>query len=133
EPPPARLACAGRDTARLDPRAPRDRRPHRREAAGCRRPRAARARDVEPRTRASHERPTHPSKKGTMTSEKSSLVVNGRRYRWPARPLVVVCVDGCEPDYVNQAITPGAAPWMASLNGRATCLTADCVVPSFTN
>ena len=32
------------------------------------------------------------------------LSVNGRAYKWPDRPLVVVCVDGCEPDYVNQAI-----------------------------
>src|SRR5438477_5419077 len=59
--------------------------------------------------------------------------VNGRAYRWPERPLVVVCVDGCEPDYVNQAIEAGCAPWIASLNGSGTCLTADCVVPSFTN
>ena len=62
-----------------------------------------------------------------------SIAVNGRQYRWPARPLVVVCVDGCEPDYLNQAIAAGSAPWMAALNGRGTCLTADCVVPSFTN
>ena len=62
-----------------------------------------------------------------------SLTVNGRSYRWPGRPVVVVCVDGCEPDYLNQAITAGRAPWMASLDGRGTCLTADCVVPSFTN
>lgn len=62
-----------------------------------------------------------------------SLEVNGRTYRWPARPLVVVCVDGCEPDYLNQAIMAGSAPWMAALDGRGTCLTADCVVPSFTN
>ena len=62
-----------------------------------------------------------------------TVEVNGRRYRWPDRPLVVVCVDGCEPDYVNQAIAAGSAPWMAALNGRGTCLTADCVVPSFTN
>jgi phosphonoacetate hydrolase len=61
------------------------------------------------------------------------VLVNGRSYRWPQRPLVVVCVDGCEPDYVNQAITAGSAPWMAALDGRGTCLTADCVVPSFTN
>jgi len=59
--------------------------------------------------------------------------VNGRTYRWPDRPLVVVCVDGCEPDYVNQAIAAGTAPWLAGLNGSGTCLTADCVVPSFTN
>ncbi|TMG98301.1 MAG: phosphonoacetate hydrolase, partial [Betaproteobacteria bacterium] len=61
------------------------------------------------------------------------VTVNGRAYRWPERPLVVVCVDGCEPDYVNQAIEAGFAPWIASLNGSGTCLTADCVVPSFTN
>ena len=61
------------------------------------------------------------------------VTVNGRAYRWPDRPLVVVCVDGCEPDYVNQAIEAGFAPWIASLDGRGTCLTADCVVPSFTN
>jgi len=63
----------------------------------------------------------------------AAVEVNGRRYRWPDRPLVVVCVDGCEPDYVNQAIAAGSAPWMARLDGRGTCLTADCVVPSFTN
>jgi phosphonoacetate hydrolase len=69
-----------------------------------------------------------------MTSAaRQPIEVNGRRYRWPTPPLVVVCVDGCEPDYLNQAITAGSAPWMAGLNGRATCLTADCVVPSFTN
>jgi phosphonoacetate hydrolase len=62
-----------------------------------------------------------------------TLTVNGRTYRWPDRPLVVVCVDGCEPDYINQAITAGRAPFLASLAARGTCLTADCVVPSFTN
>ena len=63
----------------------------------------------------------------------TEIKVNGRTYRWPTRPLVVVCVDGCEPDYINQAIVAGEAPWLAGLNGRGTCLTADCVVPSFTN
>ncbi|HET6803099.1 MAG TPA: phosphonoacetate hydrolase [Casimicrobiaceae bacterium] len=63
----------------------------------------------------------------------NEIVVNGRSYRWPQQPLVVVCVDGCEPDYVNQAIAAGCAPWMAALDGRGTCVTADCVVPSFTN
>ncbi len=61
------------------------------------------------------------------------IAVNGRDYRWPERPVVVVCVDGCEPDYINQAIEAGAAPFLAGLDGKATCLTADCVVPSFTN
>lgn len=63
----------------------------------------------------------------------AAVSVNGRSYRWPAAPLVVVCVDGCEPEYINQAISAGVAPYLASLVGRGTCLTADCVVPSFTN
>jgi phosphonoacetate hydrolase len=71
--------------------------------------------------------------KNAAAARTNPIEVNGRRYRWPERPLVVVCVDGCEPDYVNQAIAAGSAPWMAALNGRGTCLTADCVVPSFTN
>ena len=54
-------------------------------------------------------------------------------YRWPDRPVVVVCVDGCEPDYINQAIEAGVAPFLAGLKDVGTCLTADCVVPSFTN
>jgi len=62
-----------------------------------------------------------------------SVTVNGRSYRAPQRPLVIVCVDGCEPDYINQAISSGRAPFLASLREKGTCLTADCVVPSFTN
>ena len=69
----------------------------------------------------------------TATREQRSIEVNGRQYGWPQRPVVVVCVDGCEPDYINQAIEAGVAPFLASLKTAGTCLTADCVVPSFTN
>ena len=62
-----------------------------------------------------------------------ALTVNGRIYPWPRRPLVVVCVDGCEPEYINQAIAGGRTPYLAALRDSGTCLTADCVVPSFTN
>lgn len=65
--------------------------------------------------------------------KRESIAVNGRSYRWPERPLVVVCVDGCEPDYITEAIGAGRAPWLASLRDRGTCLTANCVVPTFTN
>ncbi|HEY1460767.1 MAG TPA: phosphonoacetate hydrolase [Casimicrobiaceae bacterium] len=68
-----------------------------------------------------------------MSGTRPSVTVNGRQYRWPDQPLVVVCIDGCEPDYINQAIEAGVVPWLGALDGRATCLTADCVVPSFTN
>jgi phosphonoacetate hydrolase len=62
-----------------------------------------------------------------------TIAVNGRNYRTPREPLVVVCVDGCEPDYVNQAVGAGQAPFLASMRTRGTCLMADSVVPSFTN
>jgi phosphonoacetate hydrolase len=61
------------------------------------------------------------------------ITVNGRSYRRAERPLVVVCVDGCEPDYVTQAIEAGSAPYLRELCERGTSLLGDCVVPSFTN
>jgi phosphonoacetate hydrolase len=67
------------------------------------------------------------------TSPSRSVLANGRRYRWPARPLVVVCVDGCESDYINQAIQSGAAPYLATLCEKGASRLGECVVPSFTN
>ena len=61
------------------------------------------------------------------------LEVNGRRYRTPRAPTVVVCVDGCEPDYLAQATFAGHMPWMKRVLAEGTALVADCVVPSFTN
>jgi phosphonoacetate hydrolase len=64
------------------------------------------------------------------------LDVNGRTYQLPKAPTVVVCVDGCEPEYIAQGVAAGAMPWMARTlgdPGRGTALVADCVVPSFTN
>ena len=63
----------------------------------------------------------------------SPVTVNARRYAWPDRPLVVVCVDGCEPDYIRQAVAAGAMPYLASALPSGTERLADCVVPSFTN
>ncbi|HUP97677.1 MAG TPA: phosphonoacetate hydrolase [Usitatibacter sp.] len=61
------------------------------------------------------------------------IEVNGRRYRWMSDPLVVVCVDGCEFDYLTEAARAGAAPFLARLLGTGTAFKGDCVVPSFTN
>lgn len=59
--------------------------------------------------------------------------VNGRSYRLPSQPTVVVCVDGCEPDYLAQAVAGGHMPWMKRTLDQGTALVADCVVPTFTN
>ncbi|MFN3437699.1 MAG: phosphonoacetate hydrolase [Acidovorax sp.] len=62
-----------------------------------------------------------------------AIEVNGRRYAWPQAPVVVVCVDGCEPDYLVQARRAGVTPWLDSVLSRYGALTGDSVVPSFTN
>jgi len=50
-----------------------------------------------------------------------------------AEPLVVVCVDGCEPEYLERAAAAGCTPYLASLLRAGTAFTGECVVPSFTN
>jgi phosphonoacetate hydrolase len=61
------------------------------------------------------------------------MEVNGRSYRLPEHPAVVVCVDGCEPDYIAQAVAGGHMPWMQRVLARGSAVIADCVMPSFTN
>jgi phosphonoacetate hydrolase len=62
-----------------------------------------------------------------------TLEVNGRSYAWMREPLVVVCVDGCEYDYLTEAARSGAAPYIAKLLAEGSAFKGDCVVPSFTN
>ena len=62
-----------------------------------------------------------------------TLEVNGRRYRWMTDPLVVVCVDGCEYDYLTQAAAAGRTPYLATLLREGSAFKGDCIVPSFTN
>jgi phosphonoacetate hydrolase len=61
------------------------------------------------------------------------LEVNGRTYALPRQPTVVVCVDGCEPDYLAQAVAGGHTPWLKRTLARGAAIVADCVVPTFTN
>lgn len=61
------------------------------------------------------------------------ISVNGRSYRLPKQPVVVVCVDGSEPGYIERAVEAGQAPWFAKVLKEGTNLIGDCVVPSFTN
>ena len=66
-------------------------------------------------------------------SEGSAIEVNGRRYAPPRAPVVVVCVDGCEPDYLDRAVEHAAMPWLGAARAAGTSLVGDCVMPSFTN
>jgi phosphonoacetate hydrolase len=68
-----------------------------------------------------------------MDTRTESVEANGRRYARPRAPVVVVCVDGCEPDYITQAVEAGAAPYLQRMLQQGSSLIGDCVVPSFTN
>lgn len=68
-----------------------------------------------------------------MPKHGAGVSVNGRGYRWPRRPVVVVCIDGSEPAYIERAVAAGAMPFTAEMLKRGADLRAECVVPSFTN
>ncbi|MGH7276994.1 MAG: phosphonoacetate hydrolase [Candidatus Rokuibacteriota bacterium] len=61
------------------------------------------------------------------------VTVNGRTYRAPARPVVVVCIDGSEPEYFERGIAGGTTPAIARFRAAGTYRLARSVVPSFTN
>lgn len=68
-----------------------------------------------------------------MTDTPETVTVNGRDYAWPKQPVVVVCIDGSEPDYIEQAVADGAMPFLSEALKTGSDLRGDCVVPSFTN
>ncbi|WP_333968742.1 phosphonoacetate hydrolase [Burkholderia orbicola] len=71
--------------------------------------------------------------KGSSDLAGRSIDVNGRRYRLPVDPTVVICVDGCEYDYLECAVEAGVAPFIGRTIAEGTAWRAGCVVPTFTN
>jgi phosphonoacetate hydrolase len=63
----------------------------------------------------------------------NGIELNGRRYRKPRRPTVVICVDGCDPEYLERGIADGIFPTIGSFRREGYLGTADAVVPTFTN
>ena len=37
----------------------------------------------------------------------SHVVANDRSYPWPKVPAIAICLDGCEPAYLEEAIKAG--------------------------
>ena len=63
----------------------------------------------------------------------ADVSVNGRRYRAPERPAVVICFDGCDPAYIERGIADGILPTIAKFRQSGFYAIADAVVPTFTN
>ena len=58
--------------------------------------------------------------------------LNGIDYAWPRRPVVLVCIDGGDPDYIEQGIREGLMPHVARFARDGFATVAEGVVPSFT-
>jgi phosphonoacetate hydrolase len=61
------------------------------------------------------------------------IELNGRRYRKPQRPTVVICVDGCDPEYLERGIPDGVFPTIGSFRRDGYFGTAEAAMPTFTN
>src|SRR5512147_3087460 len=63
----------------------------------------------------------------------STVTVNNRTYAVPTKPVVVVCIDGSEPEYFADGLKRGLLPNLARFKTQGFYGEGDCVVPSFTN
>ena len=63
----------------------------------------------------------------------TSIETNGRRYEAPESCAVVICLDGCEPAYLDVAIEQGLMPNLERIRRTGTSRIAHSVIPSFTN
>ena len=67
-----------------------------------------------------------------MTSAKLPVTVNNVSFRWPLRPVVVVCIDGGDPAYLRQFLADGTIPNIAKFMQQGFSTIADGTMPSFT-
>jgi phosphonoacetate hydrolase len=63
----------------------------------------------------------------------TTVEVNGRNYRLPTRPTVVIVVDGFDPAYLGHGFAKGSLPRMKSFIADGFVGFADCSMPSTTN
>ncbi|MEU9856105.1 phosphonoacetate hydrolase [Streptomyces sp. NPDC047974] len=64
----------------------------------------------------------------------ATFTVNGRTYTKPSAPVVVICIDGSEPDYHLEAMAAGRMPWLSKvLESEGTSWPAHCAMPALTN
>ncbi len=63
---------------------------------------------------------------------KPGIRLNGIDYAWPRRPVVVVCIDGGDPDYFERGLRDGIMPNVARFVREGFATVADGTVPSFT-
>ncbi len=63
----------------------------------------------------------------------TSVEANGRVYPAPKVTAIAICLDGCEPAYLEAAIADGLMPTLQRIRATGTDRLAHSVIPSFTN
>ena len=63
----------------------------------------------------------------------NEVEANGRKYTPALDCAVVICLDGCEPEYLDIAISEGLMPNLQRIRKEGTDALAHSVIPSFTN
>ena len=61
------------------------------------------------------------------------VVANDRTYAVPKTCAIAICLDGCEPEYLDVAIAEGLMPTLKRMRETGTDKLAHSVIPSFTN
>ena len=61
------------------------------------------------------------------------VITNGRSYPIPKTTAIAICLDGCEPAYLDAAIADGLMPTLKRMRETGTDRLAHSVIPSFTN
>lgn len=63
----------------------------------------------------------------------TSVTANGREYSAPKVCAIAICLDGCEPEYLEKAIADGLMPNLKKMRETGTDRLGHSVIPSFTN
>ena len=66
-------------------------------------------------------------------SVENSVTANDRSYAAPKTCAIAICLDGCEPEYLEVAIAEGLMPNLKKMRETGTDRLAHSVIPSFTN
>ena len=61
------------------------------------------------------------------------VTANDRTYAAPKTCAIAICLDGCEPEYLDVAIAEGLMPTLKRMRETGTDRLAHSVIPSFTN
>ena len=68
-----------------------------------------------------------------MVYAATEFTVNHRHYRVPARPVVVICIDGGADEYLSAAMCRGRVPHITAMSARGYRGLVRAALPTFTN